>query len=382
MTGPTLLAPADSGSAVVRAALALNPTAPERMMEQRARNTDERVRAVLARRLATLAPGLSELEQLRLQGRVLDVLARLVANEAEWVRTAIADAIKDMPDAPRELVLRLAHDSAISVSEPIIRFSPVLTEGDLLALLAAPPSALTARTVARRPELGETLADAIAFGEDAEAIRALLENPSAQIREATLDALIARAADHADWHAPLIHRPLLSPRSARALAEIVAAHMLETLAARGDLDAETRAVLRTRLQARLEDQASDDVGEELTTEEALRAARLLADQSRLDEAALIGALRAGRPRLATAMLAVAAVVPISVVQRAAALRSAKGLVSLLWSAGFTMRCAGALQAAIGHLSPAAMLSPVGDAGFPLSVEEMRWQLDFLRRTSS
>jgi hypothetical protein len=41
-----------------------------------------------------------------------------------------------------------------------------------------------------------------------------------------------------------------------------------------------------------------------------------------------------------------------------------------------------LQAVIGNLSPAALLAPAADSGFPLSVEEMRWQLEFLRRTGS
>ncbi|MBV9777098.1 MAG: DUF2336 domain-containing protein, partial [Acetobacteraceae bacterium] len=177
---------AGSTSAVVRAAIALNPATPEHMVERLAHDTDERVRAVLARRLAKLAPGLSEPEQIRLQGRVFDTLARLVADEAERVRAAIADVVKDMPDAPRGLVLRLAHDAAIAVSEPIIQFSPVLTKADLLELLAAPASELTARAVARRPDLGAAVADAIAFGADAAAIQALLENQSAQIREATL----------------------------------------------------------------------------------------------------------------------------------------------------------------------------------------------------
>jgi Uncharacterised protein conserved in bacteria (DUF2336) len=160
----------------------------------------------------------------------------------------------------------------------------------------------------------------------------------------------------------------------------VATHLLETLAGRGDLDARTQAALQARLVERREAQPSLETDGELTTEQALRVAHLLADQHRLDEAALVEALRTGRPRLATAMLAVAAVVPLSVVERAAALRSAKGLVSLAWSAGFTMRGASALQVAIGNLSPSAMLAPAADSGFPLSVEEMRWQLDFLRRT--
>lgn len=371
---------ANDASVMVRAALALNPITPARTLEQLARDSDERVRALLAGRLATLAPGLSQPDQVRLQRQAYDALAILISDEAERVRAAIAEVVKDMPDAPHGLVLRLARDCAVSVSDPVIRFSPILTDEDLLALLDAPPSAATALAVARRPHLTAPLADAILAGEDIAAIRELLANSSAQIRESTLDALITRAADHVEWHEPLVRRPVLSARSARALAEIVATQLLETLASRADLGPETAAVLRQRLAARLAiEPARASAFSDLPTEQALHEANRLAHEGRLDEAALVQALRTGRPRLAAAMLAVVAVVPISVVDRAASLRSAKGLVSLIWSAGFSMAAAAAMQSGIGKLPPAAMLAPDAEGGFPLAIEEMRWQLDFLRR---
>ncbi len=234
--------------------------------------------------------------------------------------------------------------------------------------------------MARRPDLTEPLSAAIAAGEDTAAIRELLANDSAQIRESTLDALIARAADNVEWHEPLVRRPVLPPRSARTLAEVVTTHLLECMVSRADLDPETVGALRDRLAARLSaGSARATISDDLSTTEALREADRRARESRLDEPALLDALRAGRPRLATAMLAVAAVVPISVVDRSASLRSAKALVSLVWSAGFSMTAAVALQAALGSLPPSATLAAGPDGGYPLTIEEMRWQLDFLRR---
>lgn len=316
---------------------------------------------------------------MRLQRHAYDALATLISDEAVRVRAAIAEVVKDMPDAPHGLVLRLARDCAVPVSDPVIRFSPLLTDDDLLSLLDAPPSSATALAVARRPDLTEPLADAIVAGEDVGAIRELLSNSSAQIRESTLDALIARAADHMEWHEPLVRRPVLSSRSARALAGIVANQLLEALASRADLDAETAAGLRQRLKVRLAEPDRPTGSYDLPTALALQEARRLAREEPLDETALIEALSTGRPRLAAAMLAVVAAVPISVIDRAASLRSAKGIVSLVWSAGFSMAAAAAMQAGIGNLPPSAMLSPGADGGFPLAVEEMRWQLDLLRR---
>ncbi|MBU6499888.1 MAG: DUF2336 domain-containing protein, partial [Rhodospirillales bacterium] len=313
-----------------------------------------------------------------LQGQALLMLVAMVEDEAERVRVAIADVVKDMPDAPHALILRLARDSAVLVCEPVIRLSPLLTAEDLMGLIASPASPVTATAVARRPGLSEALSDAIAATADTAAIGALLANASAAIREATLDALIARAGDTTEWHAALVRRPQLSVRAARALSEMVAAQLLDELASRADLAAGVAEELRRRLHDRLgRDKVSAQI--EPNIEEAMAAARALFAEDRLDEAAMLTAVGRGEARLATALLAVAAGVPASVVDRAATLRSAKGLVSLVWKAGLSMRAAPALQILLARLAPEAVLRATSGGGYPLAVEEMRWQIDFLTR---
>jgi hypothetical protein len=94
---------------------------------------------------------------------------------------------------------------------------------------------------------------------------------------------------------------------------------------------------------------------------------------------LLGAVQRGEARMATAMLAVAAGVPASVVDRAATLRSAKALVSLVWRAGFSMQVAGPLQSLLARTSPDTVLRGGPGGTFPLAIDEMRWQIDFLMR---
>ena len=371
---------ADDPSVTVRAALALNPAAPTGANQSLARDPDERVRILLARRLARLAPGLSPTDQARLHRDTWATLSELVADEAERVRGAIAEAIKDMPNAPHALILRLAQDAVLSVSEPVLRLSPLLTTEDLLGLVANAPAPGAVLAVARRPQVPEALSDAIAATADSAAIRALLVNPSAQIREATLDALVARSAAYPDWHEPLVRHPSLSAQSARLLTDFVATHLLEVLASRADLAAPLAEELRQRIAARLAPAASAaPTPADITAEQALAQARELAARGKLVEESVLEAVRRGEVRYATALLAVASGMTVSVVDRAASLRSAKGLVSLVWKAGFTMRAAIALQGLLARLAPDAVL--IGGAGgsFPLAVEEMRWQLDFLAR---
>ena len=115
-----------------------------------ARDRDERVRILLARKLAALVPTLSAPDQARLSQETWDTLTALVADETARVRAVIAEAIKELPDAPRDLILRLAQDTETSVCEPVIRLSPLLATEDLVALVTMAPAAGTVLAVARR----------------------------------------------------------------------------------------------------------------------------------------------------------------------------------------------------------------------------------------
>jgi uncharacterized protein (DUF2336 family) len=362
----------------VRAAVAMNCAAPAQVDRLLAHDPDERVRTLLARKLSQLVPSLASGERDRLRQQALETLTLLVEDEAARVRGAITDVLKDMPNAPRRLILRLAHDSLLVVSEPVIRLSPLLTQDDLLALIAERPNPATAAAVARRAALPEAVCDAVAATADTAAITALLENRSAAIRETTLDMLINRAVDHEAWHAPLVRRPVLSPRATTALAEIVTTHLLDELSNRADLAPALIAELRDRLAFRLKPAATAAALPPDPNQALLDAQDLYADD-RLDEAALLAAVHRGEAIIATALLAVAADVPASVVERAATLRSAKGLVSLVWKAGFSMQVAGPVQVLLARLSPAVALRASPGGAFPLAIEEMRWQLDFLCR---
>jgi len=370
-----LLALALDPLVTVRAAVAMNPAVPHGVVQELASDPDERVRVLLARKVASELPGLSGAEQERLRDQALVALATLVEDEAVRVRAALADVLKDMPEAPRELILRLAHDTAVPVSEPIIRLSPLLDSGDLLALLAAPPHEAAAVAVARRAELPEDVSDAIAAAADTDAVRALLSNPFAQIREGTLDALVVRAALHADWHEPLVRRPVLPNGAAWALSTIVAAHLIEVLAQRADLDPLLAEEMTRRLAARLAPGKSRITGAGASSSPCSSGSQLAAN-----EAAVVAAARRGDAQGTAMLLAIAAGVPVALVDRASTLRSAKGIVSLAWKAGLPMRVAGSLQAVLAQLSPGSMLLPRADGQFPLSAEEMRWHCDFLARS--
>ena len=386
MAKPALLAPlARDPSVTVRTALAINPATEGAVLSDIASDPDERVRAVLAHRLAMLLPSLPTGRLAPLQAQALAALSVLVADEAVRVRLAIASVIREMPDVPHALILQLARDPAVAVSDPIIRLSPLLETEDLLALVTEPTAPATLISVARRPHLAMRVADQIATGTDTHAIAALLENPSSAISEAALDQVIARAAQRPNWHTGLVRRPHLSDAASRALAEFVVRDALADLALRADLPPGLSHIIGSRLATILAAQSgAQPAGRQKppSLDEAFEVAKAMAKEGRLTEDSTMETARGGEVRMCIAMLAVAGCVEVAVVERASTLRSAKGLISLIWRAGLSMRCAGMLQTLLLRLPPEAILRPNAGGGFPLTQEEMQWQVDFLVRIGS
>jgi uncharacterized protein (DUF2336 family) len=371
-------------SVTVRASLALNPALPDQVIAILEADTDARVRAILSRKLGLLTATLPEQTRQRVQKDAVASLTAMVADAALKVRTSIAEAVRDMPDGPRDIILRLAHDPAVTVCEPVILFSPMLTQEDLVTLIASGPPPSTILAVANRSRIGPAVSDAIIGVADPVAIRALLCNQTAQIRETTLDALAAQSEEHTDWQEPLVRRPHLSPRAQRMLAEIVTGHLLETLAARSDLDPKLGEVLRSTLTragqrslGTTSGRSGETIDAELDPRKALAQAETLKQSGRLDDYAIVDALRNNALISARAMLAVKAAVVLPVVERACDLRSAKAIVSLAWKAGLSAQTAVVLQTMLANLAATQILRPGNDNGFALSEEEMRWQLTFL-----
>jgi uncharacterized protein (DUF2336 family) len=376
-TSPEILqALATDPSVTVRASLALNPALPEEICAILAADTDARVRSILNRRLETLTPNLGAEARRRMQRDAVANLTAMVADAALRVRINLAQAVKDLADGPRDIVLRLAYDPVIMVCEPVIRLSPMLTQEDLVSLIAAAPAPSTLMAVANRPKIGEAVSDAIVCTADTSVIAALLANQTAQIREATLDSLAAQSEEQTDWQAPLVHRPKLSPRAQRLLAEIVTGQLLNTLGARTDLDPMVAKMVRSAVALERPVQQAPQSGD-AAKQSGLARAKALHTAGKIDDELILQALRRSAERDAAAMLAVKAGVPLGVIERACALRSAKGIVSLAWKAGLKAQTAVTLQAALAHLPPGMVLRPGHEDTFPLSDDEMRWQLAFL-----
>lgn len=220
----------------VRASVIANTRAPFSVLQGLTEDEDISVREALARRVADILPSLTASTHDRLANIVQPILLRLTADAAEQVRFIIADAAKNLSTVPRDAVLRLAMDTEIRVAEPVIRLSPLLTEEDLLALVASPPVNETLHAVARRAGIGEAVTDALIAQGDRLAISLMIENTSAKIRTSSMEDVLNRARFNPEWLPSLMTRPALTSDTAIRLAGVVADTMLRPLMQRQDMD--------------------------------------------------------------------------------------------------------------------------------------------------
>jgi uncharacterized protein (DUF2336 family) len=357
-------------SITVRRAIAANPATPVHADALLARDADDEVRGELARKIGRLLPNMGDEKTGRLRDLALSTMQSLAQDQVAQVRAILAEELKLRADAPREIVLRLANDLADMVAAPILEYSPLLSDADLVEIIAKGQLEERLSAIARRQNVSESVSDAIVATMDVSGVATLLANPSAQIREETLDAIVDSAAGIPNWHKPLVFRNELSLRAVRRIASFVAASLIDQLAQRHDLPDELRGELRQAVSRRVASEPAEEDAPEV------RAQRLHA-AGRLDDEAVVEALDRGDREFAIHALSLLSGMALDLVRRAVTTRSAKAIVSLSWRSGLTMRTAIKLQTKLAYLAAGSLLNARYGTDYPLSEDDMDSQLAIL-----
>lgn len=370
----------DDPSAEVRRVLAENSSTPSHADLLLAKDSDLDVRGGLAEKIARLAPGLSSDEQSKVQQMTSEALDILARDQVTRVRQVLSEALKDVAGAPPDVIRQLAWDTELVVSGPILEFSPVLTDEDLLEIIDQGTVAGRLSAISKRAEVPETVTDAIVATFDEDAVALLLGNPKAQIREETLDLILDQAPNVITWHEPLVTRPALPARASSRLARFVADGLLNILSEREDLPAdvleEVRAVVTERLQgdeAEPAEKADERTPSELAHEQAVG----LHQAGELSETEIIAALKADERDLVMAAIAVRCELPMLAIQKVVLKKDAKGMVSLCWKAGLSAQLAEEIQSNLVGIEAGKVIAAEPDGSFALKDEDMEWQLEFV-----
>jgi uncharacterized protein (DUF2336 family) len=349
----------------VRRQIAANVATPRQADLILARDDDDEVRVSIARKIARLAPQLKAGERDWLQQMTVQILEQLARDQLPRVRTIIAEEVRALDNIPPPLVRELARDVEITVCGPILRFSPLLTDDHLLEIIRSDPVQGALSAIAQREELSEAPSAAIAESGDETAVADLLANPSAQIREETLDRIIDDAPRRVAWHKPLVKRKDLSLGAVKRVAQFVTASLLAELEKRHSIDPDMTKEVANNVSRRL---SSDGLNEEGTPE--VRAKKAY-DSGKLDDAAMCAALERGDREFAAHALALKTKLDFDVVQRILATPSPIVVVSLCWKASLSMRTAFQVQLKATPLAPTDVVNAREGVHYPFSGSEMR-----------
>jgi uncharacterized protein (DUF2336 family) len=352
----------------VRCAVARNTSAPVQSGLILVHDADERVRQTLAMKVARLAPDFDPESRAKLERHVVETLEALAKDQAARVRHSLAEVLREQTNAPVSVIHELAEDIEDEVACLVLEASPLLTDQDLFSIIEKVGHGARLTAVSRRPGLSEQISDAIVATKDQAAITSLLSNVSAHIRETTLDELVRNAVEVPEWHAPLVERPELSPESVERLASFVARTLLSKLEHHPALDSDAAARVAAEIERRMQSQAGGEAPG--GTDEQPR------DTGEFDPDALSEALVAGRRDFVIDGLVALSRRSHGFVEKVLESGSAKGVTALAWQAGLTMHLATQIQFQLGAIMPKKALYARDDGGFPLSEEEMRWQLEF------
>ena len=198
-------------------------------MLELARSPASRDRDRLLLALADLCEG-DGCEAPQTQALVRDVFMGLVGRVEHDIRARLAGKLAHASWAPHELVLLLARDD-VEIARPLIAASPVLGEQDLIRLLVD-ASVDHQVEIARRPQLGATVVNAILDQASPEVLTALAGNASADVTPLGMDRLVSLSQTVAALRAPLSRHPALTLDLGAVLYAWVGETLRQTLGAR------------------------------------------------------------------------------------------------------------------------------------------------------
>ena len=218
-------------------------------------------------------------EQVAQYDEVLCQLADLVEVEA---RAHVATVLAGLERAPGTVIMRLAND-VIEVARPLLEFSSVLSDDDLIEIVTNKSDAHRA-AIASRADVPERVGEAIIEHGDTSSVLRLVHNPRAELGSEAIEKLAIRASDDDVLAADLRGRAGIDWRNLRSAIDSVAGRVLGSLGkVHPDLDPEVAGRVNELVYNRLHNKAGFSAS---SWKLAYNQVKALSDRRGLDRQAL------------------------------------------------------------------------------------------------
>lgn len=175
---------------------------------------------------------------------------RIMVKDAEVrVREALSQNLKENPSVPHDVAVSLAKD-VDSVSLPVLKFSDVLSDADLIEIVRSQDPAKQV-AIAQRDTVSETVSSALVDTDNPEVVTSLVANEGAEISNGDLERVVEEFAEDESVKGAMVFRPKLPVTVAERLLTTVSEKMKEELAKRQEIsdDMATDLILQSRERA-------------------------------------------------------------------------------------------------------------------------------------
>ncbi|MBM3485303.1 MAG: DUF2336 domain-containing protein [Alphaproteobacteria bacterium] len=180
-----------------------------------------------------------------------DIFRVMVRDTAVRVREALSMELKDCPSISHDVARALASDVE-SVSLPVLQFSTVLTDDDLIEIVQT-SAPVKQKAIASRKVVSAPVADALVDTKNEEVVSTLVANDGADITETSLQKVVDKLGDRPSVNQPLALRAKLPVAVAERLVTMVSESLREHLLKNHNIAPETVSdlVLQSREKATL-----------------------------------------------------------------------------------------------------------------------------------
>ena len=257
-----------------------------------------------------------------------DVIGYLIEEIETRALAELANKLAPVPNAPVQVVTRLAENDDIAVAEPLLKQARI-SDPELIRIAQTKGQAHLL-ALSARGAVSEALADVIVARGDREVSRSIATNAAAKLSENAFSTLVKRAEQDGVLAERVGQRTDIPPRLFRQLlmqaSDVVQKRLLAQ--AKPETQAEIRKILA---------RVTDEVGARAAPRNytaALAAVRQMHKDGRLSEAEIVAFAEAGKYEETIAALATLCAVPVEVVDRLMNGERADPVLILARAAGF------------------------------------------------
>jgi uncharacterized protein (DUF2336 family) len=257
-----------------------------------------------------------------------DVIGYLIEEIETRALAELARKLAPVPNAPLQVVTRLAESDDIAVAEPVLKQARI-SDPELIRIAQTKGQAHLL-ALSARGAVSEALAEVIVARGDREVSRSIAINAAARLSENAFSTLVKRAEQDGVLAERVGQRTDIPPRLFRQLlmqaSDVVQKRLLAQ--AKPETQAEIRKILA---------RVTDEVGARAAPRNytaALAAVRQMHKDGRLSEAEIVAFAEAGKYEETIAALATLCAVPVEVVDRLMNGERADPVLILARAAGF------------------------------------------------